>query len=549
MSQNLDRKFYAVAKKALENTKHLNDRADILTEDSMQSVFLLHNDNYFHSGQTIEQYRLYFGSVRELDLIGFDDTKQHRLRLIARSHSSFNYRFIICARSGNSGVWSDVFDAGSGFTVTENPNGLTDVELTIGTKTVRMKVDYNNFPNGASINDGLLGADDGRYRINPKCFARNQVSTLNKSLFASKNGTSYKVKYRFNDTENMMIEFNKLGVNEIIHPKRIYKETSSQLTANMELAAWYTLGTDWISPYSNIEAANGTTTFIGTTGGNHGTDGAGGFPTARNVSSSMYADGAKVVDGENVNCDEVTLVVVNYISAANHIDPVTGSKADSLEEVVTYKITPGNIEISVYLTAMEELTINGYAGLQMTTDMISGEYYFNDSSNKFFPDGTARSSEALPFDVDRMIYADDQHVFATYTNRSVGLGDLSYRGSASVYTASVFNKLYAHLLNSPITLLNGASTVYSGGYSITHPLPCDGAEKAYFVKYNGTKEYCVDFLSPVTNTYFEIGKEHVGKQIEIVDQSSSITCDNIVSGKGLKISANDFGTLKFKVKS
>src|SRR5690606_35584662 len=107
---------------------------------------------------------------------------------------------------------------------------------------------------------------------------------------------------------------------------------------------------------------------------------------------------------------EVKLVTKNLISVSNKINPDTGDKADSLEETVTYTVTPNHMEVAVCLKALEDLTINGYIGLQMTSNMFKGELDFCDGSGKLAPDGTRHDSLSLPFLGDRVIYADSNNV-------------------------------------------------------------------------------------------------------------------------------------------
>jgi len=493
--------------------------------------------------------------------------------------------------------------------------------------------------------------------------ALSKLADMNKTMYATKNGTSYKIKYKRSTTENEVLEFNQLGINQIIHLKKIYRETLTELTNNFSNPIlWYTLNTDWISPYQNIVAVNpgknlfnlaivsldsglqqasigyevytsagydvsdfipvsaGTyaitkvrkyaiynstkttvtvtdipdrspqvvtivadgylrcmfrhdevptsqvetgsiqttfvpyeklTSFTGTVGGNHGTSGDAGYSTARNISATMYADGKIVTDGEIVNCDQVVLVVKNYISASNKIDITTGFKADSLEETISYTITSNNIEVSVYLTALEDITINGYVGLQLTMDMFSGQVYYGDSANKYTHDGAMHYSVASPtFNGNKMIYSNSDNAIVTYYNLGLGLSDREYNPSGYPFYMSTFGKLYGHLVanSSPLTLTKGNTAYYVGGYTICQPLVCVGADRAYFIKLNGSIIYCVDFVTAHNNSYLVLPIDCLGREIEIINKSDSIACDNVVGGNGLKISASGWGVLEFKIK-
>ncbi|MDF2719702.1 MAG: hypothetical protein K0R28_6627, partial [Paenibacillus sp.] len=191
---------------------------------------------------------------------------------------------------------------------------------------------------------------------------------------------------------------------------------------------------------------------------------------------------------------------------------------------------------------------NGYIGLQMTTNMFAGQVYFSDSEDKYTPDGVMHSSRPLPYRGDRVVYADSGNVIAVYTDRISGLGDLSHKGTGPIHFVSTSNKIYSHLIDGPVTLLKDDSVHYSGGYTLDVPMICDGAEKAYTIKVNGVIYYCVDFLQPASTAYLRLDREWLGKQIEIVEKSDSISCDDTIGEIGLRMAAAGFGSLKFKLK-
>src|SRR5690606_1686153 len=135
-----------------------------------------------------------------------------------------------------------------------------------------------------------------------------------------------------------------------IHMRRIY--LGDKIDGKFDYsfssgALWKDIDTDWISPYGLQALTNPLNTNSYTTGGNHGTNSASGFPTARNITVKMYADNKLVNDGEKVSAyEKVVVQVVNYVSAANVIDTTTGSKRDSVAEYVTYTIKPKTVDVS-----------------------------------------------------------------------------------------------------------------------------------------------------------------------------------------------------------
>ena len=404
----------------------------------------------------------------------------------------------------------------------------------------------------ASEGDKRLSLSDLTYQLAPRVMIKDSSLMSDDGIVAIKSGDLFKIKYKYNETVNEMIEFGPLGINKIIHPKKISRETASELTTALDgLNTHYTIDTDWISPYKGITADNGTTSFTGTVGGNHGTVGAGGFATARPVSANLYVDGKLVTDNQVVYGDIAKLIVTNYVSASNKIDVATGAKSDSLLETVVYTITKNNIEVAVTLKAEEPLTVNGYVGLQMTPQLVSNaDIYFGDEATKYKADGILHNSDGLPFDGDRVVISNATDLVAMYTNRGVGVGDLSKIGTSPIHFVSEFNKVYSHLLGAgqSLRLLPNQVAYYSGGYTFMQPLKCNGAEKAYKIKLNSVDIYCVDFFSAANGTYLEVDISDFGKQIEIIEKTDSVTVDQIISGNGLKLSSTGFGTIKFKVK-
>lgn len=405
----------------------------------------------------------------------------------------------------------------------------------------------------ASVGDKRLSLSDLTYQLAPKIVVKNTSLMSDDGIVAIKSGDLFKIKYKYNDTINEMVEFSPLGINNIIHPKKISRETANELTTALDgLTTHYVIDTDWVSPYKGIIADNGTTSFTGTVGGNHGTAGAGGFATARPVSANFYVDGKLVTDNQVVYGDIAKLIVTNYVSASNRINTTAGTKADSLLETVVYTVTKNNIEVAVTLKAEEPLTINGYVGLQMTPQLVSNaDIYFGDKATKYKADGALHNSDGLPFDGDRVVISNESDLVAMHTNRSVGVGNLSKIGTSPIHFVSEFNKVYSHLIGAgqSLRLLPNQVTYYSGGYSFMSPLKCNGAEKAYKIKLNGQDVYCVDFFSVSYGTYLETSIADYGKEIEIIEKSDTVTADEVISGNGLRLSSTGFGTLKFKIKN
>jgi hypothetical protein len=496
-------------------------------------------------------------AVKYLKLYGFDETKRHKLRVLARNHSSFRYRFIITQET-SAGVWTDVFDATSSFTITENANGYTKIDHTIGSKRVVMLVDYPSFANtGDSIADTSL--TNAKYIILDDCFkevitASSTQQTSQKKMIATKTGTTMKVKFRYNDTQNMIIEFGLLGINAIAHMRGIYLENSNILTDSFtNLVTLQSVATDWVSPYGLVALNNPVNDFLGTVGGNHGTDSGAGFPTARREEVKFYADNMLMQDDKIYYCDEVVVKAIHYVSASNTIDLTTGSKRDSVKEFVAYTITPQNMEVSVSLTALENVKFTRYTGLQAQVTAWNDEGYFmlDKTPTSYLSIGSTTNNSAKKTEAitDRFIAKKGEDYLIGYMNRRVGIGNRDYIGDT--YPNAFFSnngKVYMPCVNgTEMTVNTGESVSWNGGWTFTPKLNCDNAKAAYFINNLGKRVYCVDFFNAGVG-YLDVLPEDYNKEIEVVYKDSTITCDTFTISKGLKVQSTGYGQLKFTIK-
>lgn len=367
------------------------------------------------------------------------------------------------------------------------------------------------------------------------------------------------IKFSYNNSQNMILKFAELGINQIIHLKEIslQNRTSAAIGAGFEnLIPFYTASSDWISPYRIKAVYNGNTNGYLTTGGNHGTSGGSGFPTAvKDASVGVYADNKEVRTGDLVYVNEkIVIQTINYISAMNTIDLTTGVRRDVLKEIVTYTITPKNISVTVEFEALEDITIRDYSGLQAQEGAWAGTlYYMSDEGNpvKFDISGTgtgqsSAKSVAMP---DRWVMKKGLDIAVAYYDTSIGLGQRDNVGASENLFWHTDTKVYGKLIydaGTYIPLNKGQSMYWSGGYVFTTGLACPGAETAYFYYLAGKKVYVVDFFG-AANTYLTVERNDFNKKINVLEKSNSITVDNFISSRGLKITASGYGQLKFTV--
>ena len=160
--------------------------------------------------------------------------------------------------------------------------------------------------------------------------------------------------------------------------------------ANKSNVALLTAGTDWQGPYivSAVNNADGDAISEGTdyTGGNHAyaDDGASGTPTARTVGIHVYADGVEVLDGEELEWhDYVDVIWTNYVQAWN-TKKADGTGREVIKEMPHWQFLPdGRVETSNFITALEDVTVGMYYGLQMQGIWAENGVYLPSASRAY----------------------------------------------------------------------------------------------------------------------------------------------------------------------
>ena len=147
--------------------------------------------------------------------------------------------------------------------------------------------------------------------------------------------------------------------------------------------------TDWIGPYSMRTVAPTTQTekAWGFTGGFHGSNGDGtGDPTAQTQKIEAYLEGNASTQGTG---SEATVIVYNKVEAAN--TKFDESKRFVIDEKVTYTFKGSRLYVKVESTALEDVKISLYYGMQIAggfstkfdfvtedgTTVTATENYFN----------------------------------------------------------------------------------------------------------------------------------------------------------------------------
>lgn len=113
---------------------------------------------------------------------------------------------------------------------------------------------------------------------------------------------------------------------------------------------------------------------------------------------------------------------------------------------------------------------------------------------------------------------------------------------------SDMGKVYAHLVKKKNLALNtGNIAYYAGGYVFSPDLSKTVVESAYSYYENGNKIYVLDFFQ-AGEVFFVPDATDLNREIEVIQKSSTITIDNFVTGKGVKVTSTGYGQVFFKMK-
>jgi len=228
-------------------------------------------------------------------------------------------------------------------------------------------------------------------------------------------------------------------------------------------AAWTFVNggsTDWLPPLTVQAVENGDGGRMVYTGGNHGSSGsASGARTAANVGYQVLG----VRDGASGWAESLTMLIDNELAAFNTI-----GQRRAVRQSFSLQITPGAVDVSALVTALERVEVLTDNALQMTTHGYQETVSFG---GERMPFGLGLTSG--PSATDRASTAE----FASAANglqlswmdRAFGVGDGRYvapdqpliRMSANGRSSKAY---HAAVLGTRLALEAGESYAWRGGY-------------------------------------------------------------------------------------
>lgn len=436
------------------------------------------------------RYNYYDNAILDAKVFTVDTTALYRIFHISKDNTAWGdpVTYIGIQKSVDNGdTWSIIVNRNQA-NLPNNQQGIqTHIINRDGIDEVfSITIDWDALNNSTSGSYNLGSVD---YIIDPTLYSfkrsskLNPVNDLGEDIVVKIDGRTVAIKHKLNDDKNLIVEYDKLKVNEFHEVNRFIEQPNTASDSDFSGTVQLTNDTDWVSPYGLRAVNNPVSGSAGsiTVGGAHGVDGGSGFPTGRfGEYVSIKLDGSVIGDGVHRG-KSLELVVEHYVSASNAIVRDTGAKRDSIKEQRTYSITSGAHKVQVDLTALEDVNLTRYAGLQITQPDYYTEFYRYDNrpegllSIKGLESGFHISDEKDYNKLDRVALINDSHMLVMLTDRNFGIGDGSlapahtteYPQSPINITGGLFGKIYAHNLgrnNNEYLLSNGETISYRGGY-------------------------------------------------------------------------------------
>ncbi len=275
-------------------------------------------------------------------------------------------------------------------------------------------------------------------------------------------GSSITIGSNYGTDEKLWLQFGPCGPNSLTQLNTIAKSAANATTPG---STWLSSGTDWVGPVlmKAREAADDTAIY---SGGWHKKE-ADGTPSARSESVVIKVDGEVKTGNMTLEGSVVELIVTNELFTGT----TAANGASGLREVVHYTISGNVVDVENTLTALNDVTITQYFGLQSvsrtyTADMIQ---FTNGQENSYvggYYTHVSGTKAAYP-NVNAVVHSNrDGDRLVMTLDRTVGLGRLDYLAdNHNVATHAGTNKAYFNLVSGiPCEVDQGESVQWKGQY-------------------------------------------------------------------------------------
>ena len=283
------------------------------------------------------------------------------------------------------------------------------------------------------------------------------------------------IMFKYSKTNDMMIKLLTGGVNGLLTTRYFYLIENNLDWCCGDFTKEKTLMknvySDMIGPIRAraVNNADGNEETVGKfVGGWHGTA-TNNKPSARLDSIKFFIDDKEVTGTVGIyKGKEVRIEYLNYLQGWNTTNS-TGTGREILTEKVTMRITRGKIDVVNKLTALEDVILGEYYGIQTENGGA-----WNDEI-LFLCDGVCKRKDFTvdydcPERTDYFICRKGEHYITAYM-KDCGLGRLKYNKSSlrKAHSRS-YKKAYFDLIvdSEEFTLNTGDSVWWNGGYTLSY---------------------------------------------------------------------------------
>ncbi|MCT4688600.1 hypothetical protein [Vallitalea sp.] len=303
------------------------------------------------------------------------------------------------------------------------------------------------------------------------CSSRNtDEDDINKDIWVIQDNDKISIGYRYNEEEDIWIQFAKRGINELMQISNI---STSPIQDNMTIYTFNKLVkvelmdscTDWIGPYMVRKGLKKSTYKPRFTGGWHSVDDKDG--TAKMIDYSVIIDGD--VNNNNIKkASNVTITVKNNIQGYNTLE----SKEEILQETVIYNINSKDIQVEVSIKALDDIVIERYYGLQTQNSLYKGIRYEGSDDTKFDSYETSNSPPKNDNYINKFTLdsEDGMHILEAYLNNEYGLGIGEYVDESLPYAFTLsYGKSYFNIVNGKeLFIKKGETAGWKGKYILRY---------------------------------------------------------------------------------
>lgn len=205
---------------------------------------------------------------------------------------------------------------------------------------------------------------------------------------------------------------------------------------------------------------------IAFTGGWHGYNGElKGSPTARTDSVEVYADDSLITHYANMKYNTLKIYVTNSLQGYNTTKP-NGTGRYILKECVVYTINKASINVAVEITALEDIVIRKYYGLQTQNTAWTDSIEYIDVNGRCIGRFMGMEESKVNGYPQKIILKGKNNILTAWLDTNNGLGKREYVSDSRPQAFTLkYGKSYFSLVNGMYVKLKcGEKLNWAGGY-------------------------------------------------------------------------------------